>query len=92
MDLQDKDKDFGGERAKTVLIDVELLAQLFKTGSEHHFRIVDGLPEDARITAARVDPDRAGVVALTVFSKSFDFVPNGFALPSQSVVAERIGS
>lgn len=65
------------------------LTEIFGTGREGHFRIVEGFPSDARILRHSWDRER-NAYFVTVQSESFDVVPRGHIIPEQNITIQNL--
>lgn len=78
------------QRQKVVLLSPEILADLLRQDSEHHFKIVEnGIPEDGTVLAMRWDSWHKRMEVL-VESPSFPVLEEGKERPILMPVAQTI--
>ena len=78
------------QRQKVVLLSPDIVADLLRQGSEHHFKIIEnGIPEDGTVLAMRWDSWHKRMEVL-VESPSFDPIEEGKIRPILMPVAQTI--
>lgn len=63
-------------KKRIVRLSADLFIELLRDGTEHHFKMIRGLPEDSRIVDVRFDPV-SHLVELYVESGTFPDLPEG---------------
>jgi len=76
-------------RRRRVILSEALVVNLLQHGSEHRFRVVHGLPEDASVLL--ITKDRTtGMLELEFLSSVFEPIPDGKPAPVLPIVCEAI--
>lgn len=76
-------------RRKRLLIQGELVVMLFRPYSHHHYRVVHGIPSDARVVGSSFDRLTA-TLTLVLESELFEPIEAGQELPAIVLEAENL--